>query len=140
MISTCGSCPDLAYWGASKSSLQRATVWPSALDLQRTDFSAHAEAEDRKLRKELALEVLALKVPFRNLPVVSESSPVAGTIENSAFSENLDAGRPREIQQIRPAATHLLSVDCLYQMNKKNCKGQFEKCVSLLVWCGGQGV
>ena len=43
------------------------------------------------------MEVLALKVPFRNLQIVSESSPVAGTIENSAFSENLDAGRTREI-------------------------------------------
>jgi hypothetical protein len=34
-------------------SLQRATVWPSALALRHTDFSAHAEAEDRKLRKDL---------------------------------------------------------------------------------------
>ena len=80
MISTCGSCPDLAYWGASKSSLQRATVWPSALDLQRTDFSAHAEAEDRKLRKELALEVLALKVPFRNLLVFPNQVPWPGRL------------------------------------------------------------
>jgi hypothetical protein len=56
---------------------------------------------------------------------VSESSPVAGTIENSTFSEILDAGRTREVQQIRPAATHLLSVDCLYQMSKKNCKREF---------------
>lgn len=61
---------------------------------------------------------------------VSESSPVAGTIENSTFSEILDAGRTREVQQIRPAATHLLSVDCLYQMSKKNCKREFENCVS----------
>ena len=30
-------------------------------------FSRHAKAEDRKLIKELALEVLTLKVPFRNL-------------------------------------------------------------------------
>ena len=66
---------------------------------------------------------------------VSESSPVAGTIENSTFSENLDAGRTREIQtNYDPAATLLLSVNCLYQMNKKNCKGQFEKCVSLPIW------
>ena len=65
---------------------------------------------------------------------VSESSPVAGTIENSTFSEILDAGRTREVQQIRPAATHLLSVDCLYQMNKKNCKREFENCASLPKW------
>ncbi len=35
----------------------------------------------------------------------------------------------------RPAATHLLSVNCLYQMNPKNCKRQFENCMSLLIWC-----
>jgi hypothetical protein len=45
-----------------------------------------AKAEDRKLRKELALEVLALKVPFRNLLGVSESSPVAGAIEEPISS------------------------------------------------------
>src|SRR5450755_4286115 len=33
-------------------------------------------------------------------------------------------GRER-FTQIRPAATLLLSVDCLYQMNEKNCKGEF---------------
>ena len=37
-------------------------------------------------------------------------------------------GRER-FTQIRPAATLLLSVNCLYQMNKKNCKGEFEKCM-----------
>jgi hypothetical protein len=61
-------------------SLQRATVWPSAWDLQGTDFSAHAEAEDRKLRKELALEVLALKVPFRNLLVFPNQVPWPGRL------------------------------------------------------------
>jgi hypothetical protein len=34
--------------------------------LENALISAQAEAEDKKLRKELALEVLALKVPFRN--------------------------------------------------------------------------
>jgi hypothetical protein len=51
--------------------------------LERPYISAHAEAEDRKLKKEL-LEVLALKVPFRNRysfwESASESNPVAGTI------------------------------------------------------------
>ena len=66
---------------------------------------------------------------------VSESSPVAGTIENSAFSENLRCrADTRDSNKLRPAATHLLSVNCLYQMNPKNCKGQFEKCVSLPKW------
>ena len=55
---------------------------------QALTFSAHAEAEDRKLRKDLTLEVLALKVPFRNLLVVSESSPVAGAIEGSHPSKS----------------------------------------------------
>jgi hypothetical protein len=79
-------------------------------------FSAHdyrhAKAEDRKLRKEL-LEVLALKVPFRNLQVASESSPVAGTIEGSNPSTALDAGRARELQKSAQPATQMLSVHCL---------------------------
>jgi hypothetical protein len=40
---------------------------------------------------------------------VSESSPVAGTIENSAFSENLDAGRTREIQTNYDRLPHICS-------------------------------
>jgi hypothetical protein len=35
----------------------------------------------QKIKKRSYLEVLALKVPFRNLQDVSESSPVAGTIK-----------------------------------------------------------
>jgi hypothetical protein len=78
-------CLDLGCWGARKSSLQRATVWPSALGLQSTESSAHgflghAKAEDRKLRKELALEVLALKVPFRNLLVFPNQVPWPGRL------------------------------------------------------------
>ena len=38
-------------------------------------------AEDKRLIKELTLEVLALKVPFGSLLSVSESSPVAGAIK-----------------------------------------------------------
>src|SRR6266536_2857480 len=60
--------------------LRRATIWPSALDKQNTDESAHAEAEDRKLIKELALEVLALKVPFRNLLVFPNQVPWPGRL------------------------------------------------------------
>ena len=38
-----------------------------------------------------------MKVPFRNLLVVSESSPVAGAIEGFNPSKLLDAGRAREL-------------------------------------------
>ena len=76
VFSTLGICSGRAV-GELKSSKQRATISPSALDFCKdADSSAHAEAEDRKLRKDPKLEVLALKVPFRNLQVVSESSPV----------------------------------------------------------------
>jgi hypothetical protein len=81
-----------------------------------------------------------LKVPFRNLLVFPNQVPWPGRLENSTFSEILDAGRTREIQtkrlnKKRPAATLLLSVNCLYQMNKKNCKHEFENCVGLPFWC-----
>ena len=68
------------------------------------DFSAHAEAEDRKLRKDLTLEVLALKVPFRNLLVVSESSPVAGTIEGSNPSNLIRCRTRTRVAEMRPAS------------------------------------
>jgi len=56
----------------------------SALQVpESTGILGHARAEDRKLSKELALEVLALKVPFRSGSFrrnqASESCPVAGT-------------------------------------------------------------
>jgi hypothetical protein len=38
-------------------------------------FSGRAKAEDKKLIKELALEVLTLKVPFRNLSVALFLNP-----------------------------------------------------------------
>ena len=119
--------------GELKSSFQRATVWPSALTLQRHRFLGTRRSGRQKIEKRTyLLEVLALKVPFRNLPVFPNQVPWPGRLENSTFSEYFDAGRTREIQQIRPAATLLLSVNCLYQMNKKNCKGEFKKCISLL--------
>ena len=59
-----------------------------------------------------------MKVPFRNLLVVSESSPVAGAIEGFNPSKLLDAGRARELQKSAQPATHMLSVNCLYQRNE----------------------
>jgi len=88
--------------GELKARKPRATVWPSAL--KERSFSAQPKAEDRKLRKELALEVLALKVPFRNLLGVSEFSPVAGTISGRNALKHIDAGRARELQKMRPAS------------------------------------
>ncbi len=44
-------------------------------------------------------------------------------------------GGHERFNKIRPAATLLLSVNCLYQMNLEKRKGEFEKCVSLPVWC-----
>ena len=37
-------------------------------------------------------------------------------------------------RQYARLATHMLSVNCLYQMKEKNCKGEFEKCGGLLIW------
>ena len=80
-------------------SLQRATVWPSALDIQSTDFSAHAEAEDRKLRKDPTFGGPCFEGTLQKPTGVSESSPVAGTtLRTSTLSRNLDAGRTREIR------------------------------------------
>jgi hypothetical protein len=82
------------------------------------------------------LEVLALKVPFRNLLVVSESSPVAGAIKGFNPYKSLDAGRARELQKSAQPATQMLSVNCLYQMNLEKRKGEFEKGGSLPDWSG----
>jgi hypothetical protein len=84
---------------------------------------AHARAEDRKLRKELTLEVLALKVPFGSLLGVSESSPVAGAIKGLNPYNTFDAGRARELQKSAQPATQLLSVHCLYQAIGKSARG-----------------
>jgi hypothetical protein len=37
--------------------------------------------------------------------------------------KTLDAGRARELQKCAQPATHMLSVNCLYQMNVKKRKG-----------------
>jgi hypothetical protein len=54
---------------------------PPCKCLKAQDNLSHARAEDKKLIKELTLEVLTLKVPFGSLLSVSESSPVAGAIK-----------------------------------------------------------
>jgi len=88
-------CPirnDKACGAAHYSATQRATVRPSAgakistelksapaRNLFRTLFGARASGRQKIEKRTYLLEVLALKVPFRNLLVVSESSPVAGT-------------------------------------------------------------
>ena len=66
------------------------------------DFSAHAEAEDRKLRKELALEVLALKVPFRNLQVFLNQVPWPGQLGATRALKPLDAGRATRVADNMP--------------------------------------
>jgi len=95
---------------------------------------SHAKAEDRKLGKELTFGGPCFEGTLQKPTGVSESSPVAGAIERFPSLEILDAGRARELQKSAQPATHMLSVNCLYQMNEKKRKGQFEKCVSLLVW------
>ena len=92
--------------------IERATVWPSAPIAL---ISAHAEAEDRKLRKELTFGGPCLEGTLQKPTLVSESSPVAGAIENSAFSTIFRCRDDTRDSKIRPAATHLLSVNCLYQ-------------------------
>jgi hypothetical protein len=59
----------------------RATVWPSASPalIQRTGLFRPGEAEDRKLRKELAFGGPCLEGTLQKPTLVSESSPVAGT-------------------------------------------------------------
>jgi len=95
-------------YALEQSSEQRATVWPSARDEPITDFSAHAEAEDRKLRKD-PIGGPCFEGTLQKPTGVSESSPVAGTIENSTLSECLDAGRTREIQTNYDRLPHFCS-------------------------------
>ena len=95
---------------------------PPCKCLKAQTILVHARAEDRKLRKELTLEVLALKVPFGSLLGVSESSPVAGAIKGLNPYKTLDAGRARELQKSAQPATQLLSVHCLYQAIVKSAK------------------
>lgn len=94
--------------------------------------SAHAEAEDKRLIKELNFGGPCFEGTLQKPTLVSESSPVAGAIEESQFLLILRCrGAPRD-SKIQPAATHLLSVNCLYQMNEKKRKGVFEILVQRL--------
>ena len=72
--------------------------------LESTGILSRARAEDRKLRKELILEVLALKVPFGSLLSVSESSPVAGAIEGSHPSRYIRCRTRTRVAEKRPAS------------------------------------
>ena len=66
---------------ASDAAQTRATIWPSASRSAHfgAGFLGRAKAEDRKLRKELALEVPCFEGTLQKPTGVSESSPVAGT-------------------------------------------------------------
>jgi hypothetical protein len=108
--------------------------------LESTGILGHARTEDRKLIKELSLEVLALKVPFRkpavtlflNRSLVAEAN-FSGIPLMSAASEKIQPAKhslPENIKlpdahesckSARPA-TQLLSVHCLYQRLAKKCK------------------
>ncbi len=114
MISTCAIWSDLGYWRAWKSSIQRATVWPSAWDLQRHRFLGAGlfrpyRSGRQKIEKRTCFGGPCFEGTLQKPTGVSESSPVAGTIENSAFSENLDAGRTREIQTNCDRLPHICS-------------------------------
>ncbi len=107
----------MLFWSAQRYGSSALQV------LESTGTSSHARAEDEKLRKELTLEVLALKVPFGSLLGVSESSPVAGAIQGKIPVKTLDAGRARELHKCAQPATQLLSVHCLYQATRKSARG-----------------
>jgi hypothetical protein len=82
-----------------RRSLQRATILPSALETTKTPKLIGAGRSGRqKIEKRTCFGGPCFEGTLQKPTGVSESSPVAGTIENSAFSENLDAGRTREIQ------------------------------------------
>ena len=109
--------------GELKARKPRATVWPSAL--KERSFSAQPKAEDRKLRKELALEVLALKVPFRNCDPfgnqASESSPVAGTIEDACTLLTLRCRTRTRVAENAPSQPHKCSRCIVYTRGRRDC-------------------
>jgi hypothetical protein len=90
-ISTCFPHAETTHDGSTEepeSSKQHATVWSSALDKFRTEYSVHAETEDRKLRKD-PIGGPCFEGTLQKPTSVSESSPVAGTTENFTLSANL---------------------------------------------------
>jgi hypothetical protein len=95
--------------GSFKSSLQRATAWPSALDIQKHRFPGARRSGRQKIEKRTCFGGPCFEGTLQKPTGVSESSPVAGTIENSAFSEILDAGRTREIQTNYDRLPHICS-------------------------------
>jgi hypothetical protein len=115
---------------------------PPSKCLKARAFLGHARAEDKKLIKELSLEVLALKVPFRkpavalflNRSLVAEANFSGINLMLAASEKIQPAGHnlPENIKlpdahesckSARPA-TQLLSVHCLYQRLAKKCKGE----------------
>jgi hypothetical protein len=85
-------------------------------------FSGHARAEDKKLIKELTLEVLALKVPFGSLLGVSESSPVAGAIQGSNPCQNIRCRTRTRVAEKRPASHRFALGSLFITRPAKKCK------------------
>ena len=109
--------PDLTL----RLTTERAAVWPSA----RKAFHSSArhlrpsKGGRQKIEKRSFLEVLALKVPFRNRnsiwKQVSELSPVAGANQGLNPCHNtLDAGRARELQKNPPSQPHTIALGSLF--------------------------
>jgi hypothetical protein len=67
--------------------------------------SAHAEAEDKKLRKDPTLGGPCFEGTLRKC-FLSESSPVAGTIESFKLSETLDARCAPRVAHNTPGQPH----------------------------------
>lgn len=110
--------------------IERATVWPSAS--QAPDLGARLsqprEGGRQKIEKRsYSLEVLALKVPFRNLLVFPNQAPWPGRLRTYALYISFRCRDDTRDSKIRPAATHLLSVDCLYQGEPKSARGNLNR-------------
>ena len=112
-----------------------ATIWPSALDLQKHRFLGARRSGRQKIEKRSLFGGPCFEGTLQKPTGVSESSPVAGAIEGFHPSRILDAGRARELQKSAQPATQMLSVNCLYQRNAKERKRHFATGRrSLLVW------
>ena len=84
-------------------------------------FSAHAEAEDRKLRKELNFGGPCFEGTLRKPTQCFRIEPRGrGDSGIQSLSKTLDAGRARELHKCAQPATQLLSVHCLYQPQQKS--------------------
>jgi len=100
--------PARARWSAQRYGLPL-----SQRRFQRTRLFRPREGGRQKIEKRSFLEVLALKVPFRNLLVFPNQVPWPGQLRESIPPETLDAGRARELQKSAQPATRMLSVHCL---------------------------